>query len=125
MKLSTYNLETGAGKPAENQTVVTIAEENGKTVQSVFFSYGTPIAKRNIFRNGAEEIKLSPEWDYSHTTRMYLYRFLSHIEKELIRKSAERVKRNGIPTALYPNGIKTTLEIVEGIEVKTIEGIEQ
>ena len=65
------HLLTPAGNPAKNQFV--IMEEGGA---ETFQSYHTLIARK--IGGGTY---LAPNWDYSNTTRRYLYQFLGVANK--------------------------------------------
>lgn len=59
-------LKTNAGNPASNQFI-------GYTEDGKFFqSYDSLIATMNYSN---KELALYPDWDYSNTTRKYLYQF--------------------------------------------------
>lgn len=81
-----YNMQSPrSGRPVANQFI--IAEEghgaNGNFIsREVFQSYQTCIAERITWQDRTD-ITLDAAWDYSNTTRKYLYRFLGIDRKQV------------------------------------------
>lgn len=69
------------GKPVANQFVMVESGEgwNGNFLKKeTFQSYQSTIATAITWKDGSTEITLDPVyWDYSKTTREYLYKFLA------------------------------------------------
>lgn len=68
-KLFITNMETRGGRPAANQFIIETGDGR------YFQSYNSLIAF--VPFNGGP-IVLGPDWDYSNTTRRYLYDFLPY-----------------------------------------------
>lgn len=67
------NMRTHAGFPAKNQYVI---RENGKVY---FQSYESIIAEIDYTTTDSPIITLGYYWNYSNTTRKYLYKFLYEV----------------------------------------------
>ena len=68
----TENMTSAAGNKVANQFIITVGG------YEYFQSYKTVIACR-----GGGKLRLDPDWDYSNTTRKYLYQFTGMNRKEI------------------------------------------
>jgi hypothetical protein len=79
MNCKVENLNSGrSGRSVANQFKIIC--DDGDHCFCFFQSYQTVIAR---FDNG-RDLTLDPEWDYSNTTRKYLYQFTGLNRKEIL-----------------------------------------
>ncbi len=74
-----------SGREVANQFI--IRDEN----RIVFQSYSSVIAVIDNTKNGAERLTLGRDWDYSVTTRKYLYKFLWDFLRMNVNKKALQI----------------------------------
>ena len=78
-----------SGREVANQFIIT---DGNKTV---FQSYDSTICIIDFNKQGAERVTLGRDWDYSNTTRKYLYQFLDEVLGwNLNKKSIEIAIKN-------------------------------
>lgn len=77
------------GREVANQFIIT--DEN----KVVFQSYNSTICIIDYNKKGAEHVTLGADWDYSNTTRKYLYQFLyEYLRWDVNKKAIEIAIKN-------------------------------